>query len=163
VDPFDVLPMPQEVADELRQIVHNLDRWEALPLRSLRALPSVRSWIPHSAKRKHYEGQPAMQRSNAAVHQRIEEAMTRTILQEDKDALGSLFTFDDLTLSLTVRYERAARHRGVEAESFRKETEKILLRELAGEMYRWELERALKRSQSAGQVDLDTAPSIAAQ
>jgi hypothetical protein len=153
VDPFDSLPTPIEVQDDLKEIVHNFKRWEALPLRALRALPSVRAWDPPSAASNGYSEQP-QRRSNAAIHQRIEEAITRTILRYDQDSLGSLFYFEDLELSLTKRQEQAAEHRGVEAESFRKETEKTILRNLAEEMYRWELQQALQQAELLRQSTL---------
>jgi hypothetical protein len=163
VDLFDPLPTPFDVETDLKQIVHNFKRWEALPLRALRALPSVRSWEPPSAARDSYSKQP-QRRSNAAIHQRIEEAITRTVLDEDRNALGSLFYFDELGLTLTKRQGKAAEYQGVKAESFRKETEKIMLRELSGEMYRWELEWALGQTQSPnGWDELDTGPPTVAQ
>lgn len=163
MDPLDV-PTPLEVEDDLKQIVHNLERWEALPLRALRALPSVQSWTPPQAERKDYEGQPAKRRSNAAIHYRIEEAITRTVLVEDQHALTSLFRFDELTLTLKVRQAKAAVHRKVTPEGFRKKNEKVLLRQFAEEVYRWELELALGQSRSLNEVGgLDTTPSVAAQ
>jgi hypothetical protein len=164
VDPFDVVPTSLDVEGDLKQIVHDLKRWEGLPLYALRALPSVRSWTPPSAARARYEGEPARRGSSAAIRQRIEEAITRTVLEEDWQALASIFTFDDPTLTLTKRQVEAAGYRGVEPESFRKDTEKVLLRELAEEMYRWELEQALCQTQSLNKTsDLDTSPSAAAQ
>jgi hypothetical protein len=163
VDPFDLLPTPLDVEGDLNQIVHNLKRWEALPLHGLRALPSVRSLTPPPADHARYEGQPA-RRTNAAIRQRIEEATERTVLEGDQEALASLFTFHEPKRLLKTRQEEAATYRDVESESFRKENEKILLRALAEEMYRWELEQALCQVQFLSQNgDLDTGLPAAAQ
>ena len=164
MDPLGVLPTPLDVEVDLKQIVHNLERWEALSLFALRALPSVRSWAPHPEKRRDFVGKPALAVSNAAIRQRIEEAITRIILEEDWQALGSIFTFDKLTLNLTERREDAAGDRKETSDSFRKKNEEILLRVLAGEMYRWELEQALRQIQLLSRTgELDTTSPTAAQ
>lgn len=163
MDPFD-LPTPLDVENDLNQIVHNLKRWQALPLHGLRALPSVRSLASSVATRAQAEGEPARRAISAMIRRRIEEATERTVLEGDQEALRSLFTFHDLSRSLTARQKEAAGYRGVEPESFRKKNEAILLCELAGEMYRWELGQALLQNQSlANTAYLDTTPSAAAQ
>src|SRR6202035_3974743 len=103
VDPLDVVPTPLDVEGDLKQILHELKRWEALPLFALRALPSGRSWAPGPEKCRDFVGKPTLAVSNAAIRQRIEEAITRIVLEEDWQALGSIFTFDKLTLNLTER------------------------------------------------------------
>lgn len=137
---FDVVPTPLEVEADLKQIVHNLKRWEALPLRALRALPSVRFWIPPPAEQAHPEEQSVRAVSNAAIRQRIEEAIARTALKEDQKTLASLFTFADPANKVKVRHEAAAKHQGVTTETFRKYSEPKLLRQFAEELFRGELE-----------------------
>ena len=164
VDPLDVVPTPLDVEGDLKQILHELKRWEALPLFALRALPSVRSWAPPPEKCRDFVGKPTLAVSNAAIRQRIEEAITRIVLEEDWQALGSIFTFDKLTLNLTERRADAAVYRKETSESFRKKNEEILLRVLAEEMYRWELEQALRQIQLFAQTgELDTTSPAAGQ
>lgn len=166
MDPLDV-PTPLEVEGDLKQIVHELKRWEGLPLRALRALPSVRYWTPSPEERGDYDGKPAYVVSNMAVRKCIEKAITRTVLEEDWQALAALFTFDDPTRSLTERQAEAAESRGVSAETFRKTSERGLLRQFSEEIFRGELEWAASQFQSLSQLDqtngLDTKPAMAAQ
>lgn len=161
---LDTVPTPLDVEGDLKQIVHELERWEALPLFALRALPSVHFWTPRPEKHGDFVGKPAPAVSNAAIRERIEEALKRTILDKDRRALRSLFSFDDPELDLTERREAAAGHRKEKSESFRKKNEEILLRVLAGEMYRWELEQALRQIQLFSQTgELDTVSPVAGQ
>ena len=161
--PLDV-PTPLEVEDDLKQMVHDLKRWEGLPLRALRALPSVCFWTPSPEERGDYAGKPTHVVGNTAVRRCIEKAISRTVLEEDWQALAALFTFDELTLTLKARQTDAAEHRGVSAETFRKYSERRLLRQFSEEIFRGELEWAVCQSRSLNEAgDLDTSPSATGQ
>jgi len=138
MESVDTSPTPKDLADDLKQIVHQLERWERLPLPSLRALPSIRLWTPPSpGVAAHYAGAPN-RAICAAITQRIMEAIEAVELQEDRESLTSILTFDEPKLTLKERHEKAAKQRDVGTESFRTSSERVLLRELAEEIVRGE-------------------------
>jgi hypothetical protein len=139
MDDFDAYPTPETLTDDLEKIVHGLDRWPNLPLAALRALPSVRLWNPPPGLDTRYEDKSARDRSNLAILQRIGEAIGRLALEADREALSCLFAFKTPKLGVGQRQKEAAPHRETTAGSFRKSGERILLEELADEMFRGEM------------------------
>lgn len=154
---WDDLPTPRVLVDDLEKILHDFARYEGLPLLALRALPSVQLW--HASRIGRLETRNSAEfpspldeqkRSNRAINVRIGEAIARMAIQEEGDALGELFDFGDIKLSLTKRYEAAAKHLGCSAENVRKVLEPKLLVTLADEMFRGELAWALRQLQPVG-------------
>jgi hypothetical protein len=141
-------PTPQDVADDLAQLVHDLSRWNGLPLRALRLLPSIRFWTPPRAVQARFEGKPARDASNAAIVQRIMEAIGETAIESDQQQLASLFSFHHPERNLTTRRQDAADARGVTPDSFRKNSEGALLRAFSEELFQRELAWAVSQLES---------------
>jgi len=139
MDDFDAYPTPETLTDDLQKIVHGLDRWPNLPLAAMRVLPSVRLWNPPQGLDARYDDKSARDRSNLAIRQRVGEAIGRLALEADQEALSCLFTFNTPKLGVGQRQEKAAAHREATTGSFRKSGERILLGELADEMFRGEM------------------------
>lgn len=131
-DPLDFLPSAEAVADDLDNVVVRLDRYKSLTLPSLRALPSVRGWRTSDPRASERE------RSNLAIVATVYGAIDR-LEDSRRTALEELFTFEDLGADLGDRQEAAGRHLGIGADAMRKSRQRILMRELAEEIYRGEL------------------------
>jgi len=141
METVDTSPTPKDVAADLKLIVHELRRWKRLPLPAVRGLPSIRFWQPPEQVRTRYSGEPN-ELICAAIVQRINEAITKMESDESQQALACIFTFRDPKREMKDRHRDAAEHYGVDPESFRTSSEKILLRELAEELFRSELKWA---------------------
>lgn len=132
-----LLPTPDVLADDLKEIVHKLTDWEGRPLLALRALPSVR--FARTSDVRAHQG-PV---SNGVIPQRIGGAVGRIADGHKKMALRSLFRFNDVACPVGKRLEDAAEALGIGYETFRKGTEMDLLETLAAEMFRGELAWAI--------------------
>jgi hypothetical protein len=137
----DTFPTPEDAAADLRLIIQKLDRWERLPLRALRALPSVSFWQPPKPLSARYASDPNLVVC-LAIKQRVYEVIAMAGTEEAQGALACLFSFEKPTDTLRERRENAAECWGVKPESFRTNTERKLLWTMAEELFRSELEWA---------------------
>jgi hypothetical protein len=155
---FDAYPTPETLTDDLQKIVRDLDRWPNLPLAALRALPSIHLWNPPQGFDTRYDDKSARDRSNLAIRQRIGEATARLAIEADREALSCLFTFNKPKLGVGKRQEGAAGHRETTEGSFRKSGERVLLGELANEMFRGEMAWTTRQLEPVS--DLPSALSV---
>ncbi len=124
-------------------MLHALERYEALPLLALRALPSVQlsqalhPFPPGAAAER--------ERTNHAIRARVGEAIRRIAPETDKDALAELFAFRTPDLGIGARHENASNHLGVTVDTVRKEREPKLLDTLTDEIIRGEFAWSLSQ------------------
>jgi hypothetical protein len=125
----ELLPTPDVLANDLKEIVHKLDEWESLPLLALRLLPSVRF---SGAKNQSAS-------SNGVIPMRIGDAISGLADTQKQEALWALFDWDKPTSGVGVRQVEASNALDMKHETFRKEAETRLLITLAAEIFRGEL------------------------
>ncbi len=133
----DLLPTPEVLADDLKEIVHKLAEWKSRPLLALRSLPSVR--FARASDVGPHQGPP----SNGVIPQRVGAAVSRLADARKQEALRALFTWNDLACPVGERLKKAAATLGVQYDTFRKGAEADLLEALASEMFRGELAWAI--------------------
>jgi hypothetical protein len=142
---FDDLPHTDDVAADLALLVHSLERFPALRLSGLGALPSVRDWRPPEHSKQHSE----QERRALAVAHIVTNAIKSYPHEDEKRALGRLFTFGHLERPVQERQNDAAKAVGLKSgDSFRKSREPVILRALADNIYRHELLHGLSRYDS---------------
>jgi hypothetical protein len=132
-----LLPTPEVLAFDLKEIVHNLGDWEGRPLLALRSLPSVRFAAASDVGVHHG---PV---SNGVIPLRIASAIARTADPSSQSAARALFTFNTPTATVEARHEVASKASGITPSSFRKGAESRVLLQLAYEMFRGELAWAI--------------------
>jgi len=141
MDPDD-LPSPESLASDLTTLAHSLDRFPALRLPDLEALPSVIAWRPPG--RGEHLSEP--ERRALAIEYAITDAIAAHTHPEEKKALAALFTFADLARTVKARQDAAADALGLKSgDSFRNSREQHLLRSLADNIYRCELVDSMRR------------------
>ena len=140
---LDDLPHPDDVAADLALLVHSLERFPALRLLGLDALPSVRDWRPPGRSKQHSE----QERRALAIEYVITDVI-EVHPHSEAPRLG-LLTFGDRERPMKDRQEDAAEALGLKSgDSFRKSRESGLLRALADNIYRHELLHSVRRYDS---------------
>lgn len=130
---FRGLPSPTAVLEDLVRLNENLARWKSIELPALQSLPSVQP--------PRLGNLPTTNSDNLAVSAIVRSAADRLPHEPDQRAAAALLDFHKPDRQIGERRDAAAKELGNPGggDSFRKGQERQLLRAIADEIYRGEL------------------------